>query len=203
VWGAQVADIRHRDGVIRLTGNGLEIQGQACLPSAAQTGIAVVAFLICGFGVIIPFVLMEYVILTKKTFTYALDEIVRVVFERDKRHLLLGVRPSGKKAVTWYRCRSPQMDALWQALGVALGAERVEERNSWENIPLAKDLALNWSIAAVLLPIPFLGFVFSIAAVWHVVKAWRLTRGWSVWAVGLAVLSLFENGLIAWLIVSK
>ena len=60
---------------------------------------------------------------------------------------------------------------------------------------------MNWSIAAILLPIPFLGLMFAIAAsIYGGLALSRASRPYSKVCLGLALFSLLENLTITGLV---
>lgn len=153
IWGARNADIRHRSGWLRVGDREIQIEGMANVSGAVQA-LILIPCLLCGMGVLLVAILVEYLVLMKRVMTFPLFEIERAIFETDKGRLLLGVRPSGKKYVVWYVCRvnqavgiqshSDATEALCVRLEAVLGPERFLRRKSNENAPLVQDFALNW-----------------------------------------------------------
>lgn len=177
IWGASFADIRSGAGSIRVSPDGLHVEGQLC------PGFAIVSTTLEA---------------TQGACDHPVPDVERVVHVTDKRRLLIGIRRPGAWVAQWYQCASDRMQELVAALREVLPPERVTARLSTQNAKMAQDLGLNWSIAAALLPIPFLGCLLALAAL--VFSGLGVARAKSVVAWISLVLAVGASGFNGWIV---
>lgn len=177
IWGASFAEIRHGDGYLSVDADGLTIAGMS------QPALALVSTRLEA---------------SQTEIHLPGSEVDSAVYEPDTRRLRVGHRPAGAWIVRWYECTSDQMEQARTDLREVLGPERYVERNSWENRALAQDLGIAWGLVALFLPVPLLGFLISLPALFFGIRGAVRARTPLSW-VGLT-LTLGAVALDAWVL---